>query len=842
MAGKSATDLIIRLLVEDESLDKVDRSKAKFDAWNDALEQGSKVAAGTLLAVGGLAVGTTIAFADAEAGVDSMAGALKLTEPEASRAGEAAANAYGRAFGGSLDEVQSATAGVIGSIKGMRDASVAELQGITEGVLTLSGGFELEADRVSQIVGQMLSTGMASSAQEGIDLLTVALQRVPPAVRDDLLDAIDEYGPFFQQLGISGETAFTMLADASAKGMYGIDKTGDALKEFTIRSTDMSTSSGAAYEALGLSQTEMTNKILAGGDSAEQAFAQIIMGLNGMTDPAAQSQAALALFGTPLEDLGTGEIPKFLDQLANLDGGFGDVAGAAAAMADTVSGNTKGSWESIRRDLQMTAAEIGESFAPAVSDGLEVLRGFADWAGENQGVVTAIASVVGVLAGAVVLASGAMKVFAAAQAIQTAAQWASNAAWLASPITWIILGIIAAVVLLVAGIIWLASNWDSVISWLGSAWSWLWDNVLSPVFSAIGAAFEWLGANVFAPIGSFIATVVQGIGDVFNWLYQNIILPVVTGIMLYIGLWAAVIVWLWENVAMPVFDLIGQGLQWLYQNVFVPVGQGIDAVIRGIGDVLNWIGQNVFAPFGQFVADVIRNVGNVFSWLHANVVSPVGAAIGAAVNAVGSVFSWLWNNAIMPAVNGIGQAVQWVYNSVISPVFNAISGAVDMVGNAFRTVFGAIGGFISNAFSGAVNAVRGPINAIIGLVNGAIRAINGISVTIPAWVPIVGGQTFGVSLPQVPYLATGGVTMGPMLAVVGDNPGGREYIEPVDKVATRMERVALEAAASGRAAAPGGLTRLAREDLELVAQLIGQTVYPLIVKGAQSQIKTALGV
>lgn len=797
MAGKSATDLIIRLLVEDESLDKVDRSKAKFDAWNDALEQGSKVAAGTLLAVTGAAVGSTVAFANAEEGVDRLAGSLALTEPQAAAAGEAAASAYANAFGGSLEEVQAATAGVVGSIRGMRDASAEEIQGITEKVLTISGGMELEADRISQVVGQMLSTGLASSAEEGLDLLTATLQRVPPAVREDILDAVDEYGPFFQQIGMSGEDAMGALLASASKGMYGIDKTGDAVKEFGIRATDMSTASVAAYEAAGLSASDMAAKILAGGEQGKEGFQQVVQGLLGIEDPVKRANAAISLFGTPLEDLGVNEIPQFLETLTGVDTALGDVSGSAAEMAETTSANMKNSWESIRRDLQMTAAEIGESFAPTVTDGLGVLRGFADWASENQGVVTAIASVVGVLAGAVILASGAMKVFAAAQAIQTAAQWASNAAWLASPITWIILGIIAAVVLLVAGIIWLASNWDSVISWLGSAWSWLWGNVLSPVFSAIGAAFEWLGTNVFAPIGDFIGTVVQGIGQIFDWLYQNVILPVVTGIMIAFGLWAAVVVWLWESVAMPVFDLIGQAFRWLYENVFVPVGDGIGAVIRGIGDVVTWISQNIFTPFASFVGDVLRNVGAVFTWLHANVVMPVGAAIGTAVNAVGSVFSWLWNNAIMPAVNGIGQAVQWVYNSVISPVFNAISGAVDMVGNAFRTVFGAIGGFISNAFNGAVSAVRGPINSIIGLVNGAIRAINGISVTIPAWVPMVGGQTFGVSLPQVPYLATGGVTMGPMLAVIGDNPGGQEMVQPLSMYQSSLERVAVAAAGGG---------------------------------------------
>ncbi|MBB3158190.1 TP901 family phage tail tape measure protein [Microbacterium proteolyticum] len=763
MAGKSATDLIIRLLVEDESLDKVDRSKAKFDAWNDALGEGSKVAAGTLVAIGAAGVGASVAFAEAEAGVDRLAGSLSLTEEQAANAGEAAGNAYARNFGGSLEEVQAATAGVVGSIRGMRTASADEIQGITEKVLTLSSGFELEADRISQVVGQMLSTGLASSAAEGLDLLTATLQKVPPAVREDILDAVDEYGPFFQQIGMSGEEAMGALLASADKGMYGIDKTGDAVKEFGIRATDMSTTSVAAYEAAGLSASEMAAKILAGGEQGREGFSQVVNGLLGIEDPVARANAAIGLFGTPLEDLGVNEIPTFLESLLGVDTALGDVAGSADRMADTVSGNPKASWEQMQRTLQMVAVDLGAALLPAIDAVIGGLQTFADWASQNTGVLLAIGGVVGVIAAGIIAVSGAMKVYAAAQAIQTAMQWASNAAWLASPITWIVLAIIVAVGLLVAAGIWLWQNWGAVTQWLGDAWNWLWNTVLSPVFAAIGA--------------------------VFTWLYQTIILPIVTAIMIYIGLWAALITWLWEAVVSPVLGLIGQAFAWLWMNVLVPVGAGIGAVI----------------------------------------------------NAVGAVFAWLWGNAIQPAVNGIASAVQWVYNSIISPVFNAISGAVDMVGNAFRNVFGAIGGFISNAFNGAVSAVRGPINSIIGLVNGAIRAINGISVTIPSWVPIVGGQTFGVSLPQVPYLATGGVTMGPMLAVVGDNPGGREYIEPVDKVASRMERVAIEASRGAGAGAPSGPMRIAREDVELLARLIGEVVYPLIVKGAQNTIKTAMG-
>ncbi|MBQ9915952.1 MAG: phage tail tape measure protein [Microbacterium sp.] len=780
----NGTDLIIRLLVDDEDLDKVDRSQAKFDGWNDALGESSKIAAGTLIAIGGAAVGASIAYADAQAGVDNLAGSLGLVPDQAEAAGEAAANAYADAFGGSLEEVQATVGGIIGSIGEMRLASAEQIQDITEKVLTLSGTFGLEADRISQVVGQMLSTGMATSAEEGLDLLTVALQSVPAAVRGDILDAVDEYGPFFQQLGITGSQAMGALVDASSKGMYGIDKIGDAVKEFTIRSSDMSTTSQAAYAAAGLSASDMAAKILAGGEQGRQGLDQVIDGLLGIQDPVQRANAAIGLFGTPLEDLGTGEIPAFLESLQSTALGMGEVDGAARDMADQVSGNARNAWDGITRSFQMTVVEIGSSLAPAIDGVLGWLKDLATWAGENTSLVTALAGGAGVLAAAILVASAAFKGLmflqtlgglwaafrvaqtgaTAATVAQTAAQWANNAAWLASPVTWIILAIIVGIGLLVAAVIWLWQNWGAVTQWIGDAWNWLWTTILSPVFNAIGA--------------------------VFTWIYQTIILPIVTGIMLYIGLWAAVITWLWETVVSPVLAWIGSGFVWLYENAVRPV--------------VDWI--------------------------------------SAALQFLGLAVQFLWATYVQPALNAIGAGFQWVNSSIIQPTIGAIVGAVTWIGNTVRDVFGAIAGFMSTGFQAALGAVRGPVNGIIALVNSAIRGLNSISVSIPSWVPIVGGQTFSLGIPQVPYLATGGVTMGPMLAVVGDNPGGREYIEPVDRVASRMERVAIEASRGAGGGGPSGPMRIAREDLEYVARLIGETVYPLIVSGAQRQIKTALGV
>lgn len=235
-------------------------------------------------------------------------------------------------------------------------------------------------------------------------------------------------------------------------------------------------------------------------------------------------------------------------------------------------------------------------------------------------------------------------------------------------------------------------------------------DVWTNVTNAIGTAWNWLWTSVLQPV--FTA-----IGEVFTWIYNNIIMPIVTGIMIYIGLWAAVITWLWETVLSPVFAAIGQVFQWIWANVIAPIVGFIQAGITGLG--------------------------LVFQWLHANIIAPVFAAVGAA-------FQWVWAN-------------------VISPVVGFISGAITNVGNTIQTVFGGMASFIGSAFQAALNVVKGPINGIIGLVNSAIRRLNSLSVTIPDWVPIVGGQTWGLSIPTIPMLAKGGAITGAGSVLVGEN-------------------------------------------------------------------------
>ncbi len=78
--------------------------------------------------------------------------------------------------------------------------------------------------------------------------------------------------------------------------------------------------------------------------------------------------------------------------------------------------------------------------------------------------------------------------------------------------------------------------------------------------------------------------------------------------------------------------------------------------------------------------------------------------------------------------------------------------------------FSGIGEFIGGAFAGAVGAAKAQINSIISLVNGAINAINNLGITIPDWVPLLGGKSFQLAIPNIPMLATGGFTNGVSIA------------------------------------------------------------------------------
>ena len=96
---------------------------------------------------------------------------------------------------------------------------------------------------------------------------------------------------------------------------------------------------------------------------------------------------------------------------------------------------------------------------------------------------------------------------------------------------------------------------------------------------------------------------------------------------------------------------------------------------------------------------------------------------------------------------------------------------------------------VVSIFKGMANGVIGFINGIIGGVNSMITAINGISLTIPNWVPGVGGSKIGFNLatvPTIPALAAGGIATAPTTALIGEG-AEPEAVLPLSKLADMIK-------------------------------------------------------
>lgn len=171
------------------------------------------------------------------------------------------------------------------------------------------------------------------------------------------------------------------------------------------------------------------------------------------------------------------------------------------------------------------------------------------------------------------------------------------------------------------------------------------------------------------------------------------------------------------------------------------------------------------------------NFGNTVNQIWTNFSNMVGNAIAA----IGQKFPLLgaylqgWWESIQAAVDN----VKAIFQNIIEFIDNVFSGnweaAWDNIVNIFGNLFGMI-----------VNLAKAPINGVISAINWVLEKINSISVTIPDWVPGLGGETFGFHIPTIPQLAEGGVATSPTLAEIGEG-GEPEAVMPLSKLAAMLD-------------------------------------------------------
>ncbi|MEK3873718.1 MULTISPECIES: phage tail tape measure protein [unclassified Paenibacillus] len=186
---------------------------------------------------------------------------------------------------------------------------------------------------------------------------------------DELIDTANEYAPYFAKLGFSADQMFDIFAAGLEAGAFNLDKVGDGIKEFGIRTKDGSKASLEAYKAIGLNGQEMTKQFAEGGVTAQKAFLATVKAINSISDAEKKNAVSVQLFGTQAEDLEERVIKAY----GNVQKQF-DMTKATMEEITEIKYSTIGkAFSGIGRQLQTTF------LLPLSQAALPLLQKFSNW-------------------------------------------------------------------------------------------------------------------------------------------------------------------------------------------------------------------------------------------------------------------------------------------------------------------------------------------------------------------------------------------------------------------------------------------------------------------------------
>lgn len=414
-------------------------------------------------------------------------------------------------------------------------------------------------------------------------------------------------------------------------------------------------------------------------------------------------------------------------------------------------------WEEF---LKPAAEWVGDRIIDGLEFLTEKLKDLSDWAKENPEKIQLITKVL-LLLGVVLLAiAAATAIWSAVAGVAAAVTTAFGAAvaFLTSPIATVVLAIIA----IIAIIVLLVKHWDWVKEQAGKAWDWIVDKWK--------AAAKWFDSKVVQPIKDFFGDLWNNLKDSAATAWKNVS-----------GKWDDAKAWFSEKVTTPIKNFFGN----LWTNIKDGAATARKNVSEKWSDAKVWFSEKVTAPIKTSFGDLWKNLkdgaatawknvskewDNAKLWFSEKVTTPIKTA---------------FNNAWEDTKRAWNGAKTWFQTTVTNPIgeaFDIVTGNID---RAWKNVWNGLGDFLRGAVNTVIDLINTMLRALSDGMNEVINAMNTIRVTVPDWVPFIGGSTWSLNIPyvptpQIPRLASGAVIPpnSEFLAVLGDQRSGKNIETP----------------------------------------------------------------
>ena len=268
-----------------------------------------------------------------------------------------------------------------------------------------------------------------------------------------------------------------------------------------------------------------------------------------------------------------------------------------------------------------------------------------------------------------------------------------------------------------------------LLPYLNKAADWISKSLIPAVqafIPKIALLAQWIGAHlgpVFAAVTGFIiSTVIPAIQNLAKQFMENI--------------WPAI------------------------KTVVGVIAQNLQPVVKALSDFWN----NTLLPNIQKLMPILGRVAQV---------------IGVVVGVLAVLVSWIVGKVAPIFFNVLGKAISFVI-TILGWVADKVGFVIDHFGQFVDFVKG-IPGKIGDALRTVANVITAPFrtafNALADIYN---NTIGRLSITIPDWVPGIGGRGFSFpQMPHIPALANGGIVSRPTLALIGE--AGPEAVVPLSR-------------------------------------------------------------
>lgn len=591
--------------MQDRISAKLDNLAKRTEKYAEASQQLAKVGTMAFVAIGAAAVtaGTAVMHVsdNLNKALNGVQASTGMAEAEMSGLKDTMLSIYNNNFGENYQDIGKS----LSTVKQITQASGKELENLTTNALMLRDTFEFEVNESTRaadalmknfgITGEQAFTLIAQGAQNGANK------------NDDLLDSLNEYSVQFKMLGFTADQFTNTLISGATNGAFSIDKIGDAVKEFTIRSKDGSKASAEGFAAMGLDADQMTMAFAQGGPAAQEAFQTVVKALAGMEDPVAQNAAGVALFGTMFEDLGAKAV------LA-----LGDTSGIANSTADTLQRINAVKYKDFGSAITGIGRQLETGILVPLGDKLlPTLNGFGGWITANMPTILA--------------------------AVMTAFSWIGNE------------------------IEYLANNFD----------------VYGPVFAAVIATI--LLPAFFAWASAAWATATANVAAMA---------PLIA-IALVVGFVVSKLAQAWKNNFMSIRDITGTVATFI-MNMFNAVVNYVTTVWGYLGPFIMTSLQFIYTMFATFFG----LIGDIISFIFSTIGMVIHTALSYVLGMVTGFFQILtgdFSGGAATIIQTLNNLVENITNLFIGLVMGAFNIGADFANGIINGFSGLIGGLIDAA-------------------------------------------------------------------------------------------------------------------------------------------------